>query len=163
MNHQGNYRDSVNPNSVAQGNEFEEFVKTKLFWKGICIGITRKASDQFRYGDSKEGVEIKRDNIFPSSHRLSIEVCERTNVNRAWVLSGILKDDNCWAYVQGNLSTFWVFSKGELKRIFWATIRESFGPLDETATVRKFYITVENADEICILKYPRDWPEHALK
>lgn len=152
------YSDSVNPRSVEDGLEFEDFAVLQLNTKGFNIHINRSRKFQINNGDSLQGIEFKRDNLCLRTERLSIETAERVNLMRPWVLSGILKEDGCWGYCQGNLMTFWLFNKKDLRRLErWG--RNGNAPLlfDETPTVRKFYLPTRLADEICILKFPEDW------
>lgn len=155
---QSQYRDSKNPRSVEDGTEFEDFACEKLVSKGIIVRIARSRKYQTTVGDSAQGLEFKRDNRCLETGQLSIEFGERVNKERPWVKSGILKNDHCWAYIQGNHSAFWAFNKSQLVMLYeWALNGSTPLEFHEKETVRTFYISLALADEMCFLKYPRDW------
>jgi hypothetical protein len=157
-NLQEQYRDSKNPRSVEDGTEFEDFACEKLASKGIIVRIARSRKYQTTVGDSAQGLEFKLDRKCLETNRLSIEYGERVNLSRPWVDSGILKEDGCWAYVQGNFSEFWVFGKTLMVMLYqWGIIGSTPFVFHEKPTIRTFYLPLELADEVCILKYPRDW------
>lgn len=152
------YSDSPNPNSVEEGLEFEDFAREQIIRKGIVVHVNRSARAQFAQGDAAQGVEFKRDNRCTDTGRLSIEYEERVNTSRMWVKAGVLRDDDVWLYVQGNEKRFWAFSKKMLAHMHRLSSSGDL-PLEsgEIATLRKFYVPIKLADEICLFRYPDDF------
>jgi len=136
-----------------EGDRYLEFVRARLSPHGITFWSYDSPLFQ-RHGESLQGVEVKLDNRCLETQRLSIEVAEKTNpLLPHWTPSGIRKQDNSWAYIQGNYDLILVFSKAWLIR--WQAakcpeVRESLG------TIRKFYLPLQMAKDLCVLGVDRD-------
>ena len=69
-------------------------------------------------GENKVGIEIKYDEISQTTGNLFIEVAEKRKAeNPNWVLSGIMRQDNCWGYLIGNYDEAYLFLKRHLKNL----------------------------------------------
>jgi hypothetical protein len=139
------YPDSPNANSIQQGLEFQDFVmKTLLAKWGVCLQNFSSAKYQFEFGENIQGWEIKLDNLFLKTGRLSIEIAEKSRAaNAKWVASGIYRDDNAKFYVQGNFNRIYVFHKKILVLLHKSGRYEE----KEELTVRAFYLPLEDADK----------------
>lgn len=142
------YPDSKNPNSVQEGLEFQDKVMDRLAEAGMLLQNYTSKKYQFEKGENRQGWEIKLDNRCTETGRLSIETYEKTAKDRAWVRSGVLRDDNGWIYVQGNNECFWVFLKKFLRSLYDCTQN---GVLrykrKEELTIKAFYLPLEDADK----------------
>lgn len=132
----------------AKGVANEEFVRGLLNRFGITIWNHKDGAEQLRYGENRQGVEIKLDSRCTDTGRLSIEVAEKTHPdNVAWIPSGIFTEDNAWGYVQGNSKIVFVFSKKLLRRYFhhnMPDLHEKYG------TIRTFYLNFDTAHRLAI-------------
>ncbi len=127
---------------LTEGQKFERFVRERLNPHGITIWLDWDKQAQL-LGENAQGVEIKLDARCLETQRLSIETHEKTNPRNAlWVPSGILKQDNSWAYVQGCYQMIWVFSKKWLLRYYAEKSPEEH---ESHGTVRKFYMPLSVA------------------
>lgn len=144
------YPDAKHDNSLEVGAEFLDFVMINLRDYGLYLQPFTSRKNQHTVGESLNGWEVKLDNRFIETGRLSIEIAEKTKAsNSAWVASGIYRDDNTWLYIQGNFEYFYLFSKKWL-RMLHKTGRYQ---VDERhATVKKFYLPISDADKYSILK-----------
>jgi len=111
------YKDAMN-NTVHLGNLYEDKIMMALKKKGIFISVFKTKEYQFKFGECREGIEIKYDRRSLDRMQLSIEVEERKDLDSPWVKSGILKKDNSWLYVQGNDEWAYIFMKKILVHIF---------------------------------------------
>ena len=155
------YPDSVNPHSIDQSRAFEEFVAKTLRGNMAAPEALRSLTlcpdsktDQFRYGDALEGVEIKLDNLCTSTGRLSVEVAERTALNRPWHRSGINADSAATWYIQGNFERFWVFHRSELQAMYTGCVVTNGTIIDNRpATIKKFYLPIRQASIWCLYEF----------
>jgi len=119
--------------------------------KGLLILPFISEHYQFKVGESIQGVEFKFNSWCPKSHRLSIEIEERTAIDRLWVKSGIYRSDNTWLYIQGTLKKAWAFSIRYLRRLNDSKKFE----YKEEQTIKTFYLPEKIADGIAVfLLYP---------
>lgn len=157
MNTQDEWQDSVRKDSHQAGLAFQDFVSDVLREQmGILIQNYGSQQYQYRRGENPQRIEIKLDvrcagpseSGKPATGRLSIEVAERKDRGREWVESGIYTGSDF--YIHGNMACFWLFSTRALRRF-----KERRDPEIEEAhgTVRKFYLKVDGADQLCILKF----------
>ena len=102
---------------LKDGKEYENFVVEYLKKQGIEITLTKTFKDQIHIGESLEGYEIKFDDKYQETGNLWIETEERSNINKKYVNSGILRDDNTIFYVIGNYDVIFIFKKDKLKQL----------------------------------------------
>lgn len=146
-----NYPDASNRNSLADGEQFQDFVMDILSHEhGIIVQNYGSRRYQLCVGENVQGWEIKLDRRASDTKRLSIEIAEKTMIKRDWVPSGIYRQDNGWLYIQGNYDHLWVFMKNVLVLLHQGII--SLPELkiveDEISTVRKFYLPFSFADQV---------------
>lgn len=146
---QNRYPDSKNPNSIEEGLEFQDLVTDVLARAGILIQNYCSKEYQLRKGENRQGSEIKLDNWCTTSHRLSIEISERTAEDKPWVPSGIYACKGPF-YIHGNTTTFWLFLTKFLKKLHCLKKKDSEEPKyegKEEPTVRTFYLPESDADK----------------
>lgn len=108
------------------GSEYMDLVIEVLYKNGIiCIPYTSKKKQL--YAESLNGIEIKYDRRFRETKRLYFETHEkRKHDNKIWVESGILKNDNTYLFVIGDMKDIFIFSKKQLsieyKKGIWNSI-----------------------------------------
>lgn len=107
-------QESIN---VKDSKKYEYKVQDKLKEFGIKITINDYWEDQFNYGDSIEGYEIKYDKLSTQTKRLWIEVAEKSNPKNAqWIPSGIFAQNTSKFFIIGNDKYFWLFNIEEFKK-----------------------------------------------
>lgn len=146
------YPDSKNGNSFADGMQFQDFVVEQFNAWGLYIQLYTSKLYQYQRGESVQRVEIKLDRRCTETGRLSIEVGERTAIDRPWVASGIYRDDNTCMYIQGNHEVLYLFDKKFLIRLHQHRDGKFEESPREKPTVRKFYLTLAHADKYCIAR-----------
>jgi len=149
LNSQIGYTDSKNKRSFADGMQFQDFVVEKFNEWGFYIQLYASRLYQLQRGESVQRVEIKLDKgCFKYGH-LSIETAERKNLSSQWVHSGIYRPDSVF-YVQGNEDVLYMFLRRDLVR--W---HEAIGSVfdEPLPTIRRFFIDLPDADELCIAKW----------
>lgn len=135
------YPDSKNCNSIQQGLEFQDFVMETLWSEyGLIIQNYTSKKYQLSKGENVQGFEIKLDNWCTQTHRLSIEVAERTAIDRPWVDSGIYAGKSIF-YIHGNLKCFWLFLTSFLQRLHRTGRYET----KTEATIKAFYLPEADA------------------
>ena len=140
------YPDSPNHNSVQDGLEFQDVVTDTLAEHGLIIQNYGSKQYQLNVGENRQHIEIKLDNRCTETGRLSIEVAEKTAVNRDWVPSGIYRDDS-WLYVQGNRTRIWIFFTSFLRSLHrFKDYTEHEEPKD-APTIRAFFLPIADADK----------------
>ena len=144
------YPDSIHPDPLQVGAEYVDFVTVALQKFGLYLQPFTSKKYQYNKGESFQGWEVKLDNRFTDTGRLSIEVAEKTKAdNSDWIPSGIYRHDNTWLYIQGNYEYFYIFSKKLLVRLHKSGKHqedESYG------TIKKFYLPIDDANNYCICK-----------
>lgn len=157
---QERYRDSPNPNSVKEGEAFQDFASHQLRKRGLIV--TRALSEEYQYrdGDSPEGIEFKLDNRCTMTGWLSIEYEEKVTIDSSWAPSGISKECRTWLYVQGNRHRFWAFGYRFLKTIYELG-RDGYISVtfDEHETIKTFYLSFDWADRLSVLRFPEDFDD----
>ncbi|MEZ6033546.1 MAG: hypothetical protein R3C17_10670 [Planctomycetaceae bacterium] len=128
------------------GHIFQDHVMIELIKKGICLQCFASRQNQFKIGESIQGIEVKLDSRCTDTHRLSIEIGEKKATSNIWIPSGILRDDNSLFYVQGNYDIYFFFSKRTLKEYFKNTKPKIHY---YNGTLRKFYIDFDVAKDLC--------------
>lgn len=104
---------------LEQGLSYQDYVTEKLYSIGLpVIGYSSKKY-QNEKGENKNGWEIKFDDLRKKTGNLYIETAEKSNPdNKAYVPSGIFRDDNTWLYVIGDYTKIYIFSKKQLKTLY---------------------------------------------
>ena len=157
MSHQATYQNSPRSDSVQAGLEFQDYVADVLRNQMAMI-VQNYSSKRFQYerGENPQGCEIKLDtrcagpqsgNNTPT-HRLSIEVAEKTAIAKEWVRSGIYTGSTFYAH--GNRACFWLFST----RLLLLYVDSKKPCIEEShGTIRKFYMPVLTADKWCFANF----------
>jgi hypothetical protein len=144
------YPDCKDPDSFQSGLEFQDFVCTELAKHGIILQNLASKKAQFEIGENLQGFEIKLDRRCTETHRLSIEIAEKTRADRTdWTPSGIYRSDNTWLYIQGNYEALFIFSLKVLRQLH-ATGRfpASEYPVGHP-TIRRFFLPFDIAERNC--------------
>lgn len=133
---------------LDDGARYLEFVRDRLNPHGLTFWVNEDPLFQ-RKGESLQGCEVKLDRRCTETGRVSVEVEEKSHSDLPlWTPSGIRKQDNSWAYIQGNYDLILVFAKNWLIRY----LEEKNPPIEESlGTIRKFYLPLEMAKRCSIL------------
>lgn len=151
------YPHSKNGRAFEQGMEFQDWVVEQFNKRGLYVQLYASKQYQFDRGESVQMVEIKLDNRFLETGRLSIEIGERTAVGKPWVRSGIYRGDNTIFYAQGNWSRIYLFDRKVLQRYHTDVLEQRYEESPRDApTVRKFYMQLMKADDLCIFRVDCD-------
>jgi hypothetical protein len=143
------YPDAKHLDSLDVGAEFLDFVVISLYRHGLILQPFTSRLYQYAKGESLQGWEVKLDNRFTETGRLSIEIAEKTQANNSsWAPSGIYRNDNTWLYIQGNYEYLYLFSKQWLIKLHKSKRYKE----DATTTVKKFYLPIADADKYCVIK-----------
>ena len=138
------YPNSVHVDPLQVGAEFLDFVLETLQKRGMYLQPFTSKKYQYRRGESFQGWEVKLDEPFMRTGRLSIEIAEKTKAtNSLWVPSGIYRSDNTWLYIQGNYDCFYIFIKKHLVKLHKLNKYEE---AEAHGTVKKFYLPISDAD-----------------
>lgn len=142
------YPNSKHLDSLALGELYQELIKLLLLKRcGVKVHFYHTKEEQYDIGESVEGIEVKFDDWCTRTHRLSIEVGEKTRANLTkFTPSGIMREDNTIWYAQGNMTHCWVFIKRDLRLLF-KTRRPTIVD-DDPKTIQKFYLYLSEADKI---------------
>jgi hypothetical protein len=144
-----NYPDSKNKNAFEDGLRFQDFAVEQLARRyGFIIQLYSSRHYQFNHGESVQRCEFKLDKRFIETGRLSIEVAERTALDKQWVSSGIYSATLPVFYVQGNHDQFFVFDRRWLARYHQQKLK---GKYEEKPTIRTFYMPIDTAEEYSLL------------
>ena len=96
---------------LEQGLEFQDVVTEALYHRGIVVVGYASQKFQNKRGENMLGAEIKNDALFRQSGNLYIEVAEKSHPDKPnYTPSGIMRADNSWLYVIGDIKTVWIFS-----------------------------------------------------
>lgn len=140
------YPDSRNRRSIEDGAAFEQYVIERLARSGIILTFCNDVRRQFLYGDTEEGIEIKLDARSSETHRLSIEIAERTSLHADWVRSGIFAKHHATRYAQGTEKLFYLFHVDTLRQ--WYQMNRPTVIKDNPPTIAKFYLPIHEAKRI---------------
>jgi len=145
------YPNSRNTHSIQEGAEFLDLVMEQLRTMGFYLQPYTSAKNQLEKGESIQGWEVKLDNRFLETGRLSIEIAEKTRAdNENWIPSGIYRKDNSYLYIQGNPKDFYVF---QLSLLRWLHKRKIYEEAESFGTVKKFYLPIDDANHWCLLHW----------
>jgi len=108
-------------------SEYDEYYRTKLASAlefqdhvvdicsqriGLIIQQYSSHRRQLDTGESRNGVEVKHDEMFADTGNLWIECFEKSHPDiQDYTASGIFRDDNSWLYAIGNYDVLFIFSK----------------------------------------------------
>jgi hypothetical protein len=142
--------------SLLEGELFQNFVKNELYKKwSINVAYFVNKSQQRQIGESIQGYEVKLDNRCTGdngtqpTYRICVEVAEKNNKeNKFFTPSGIFAQTNTWLYIVGNYMQFWIFGKKDLIRLYNSGKYKAV----VMPTIKHFYLTLDEADEYCLLK-----------
>jgi len=142
---QPSYPNAKRPGLYNEGMEFEDFCRERCLEIGLVLNRYSSRKYQFEKGDGKID-EIKLDNRFTDTRRLSIEIAEKSReVNPYYVPSGIYAKSNFWLYIQGNYDLIFVFSRKTLQRLH----KEGLYREHQKPTIISYYLPVADAIEHC--------------
>ena len=103
---------------LQQGLEFQDFVVDKLFSIGLSVISYSSKKYQNIVGETKNGIEIKFDNLYKKTGNLYFEIAEKSNSNnKNYINSGIYRNDNTWLYCIGDYEKLFIISKKHLIEI----------------------------------------------
>jgi hypothetical protein len=140
------YPDAPHLDTLQMGAEFMDFVMETLQKRGVILQPYTSKKKQYNVGESLQGWEVKLDNRFLETGRLSIEIAEKSARSiPAWTASGIYRRDNTWIYIQGNFQCFYWFQKNILIGLHKSG---KYDPPEEfNGTIKKFYLPIKDADK----------------
>lgn len=93
------------------------------------------------------GAEIKNDDKYKWTGRLFIEVAEKSHPDKLnYTPSGIMRADNSWLFVIGDINTVWIFSTKYL-----VMLKDRF-PIMQTPTSIGHLMPLREADKYASLK-----------
>ena len=134
---------------LDEGQEYQDYVALVLFEHGIVLTNFQTKKYQLKYGENKQGIEIKRDGRFRETNNLYIETEEKSDAcNPFFVESGILRKDNAWLFVIGDEQTIYIFSKTILVGLF----NTKKYRMTETETSKGMLLPLKIADKYCAKK-----------
>jgi len=153
MSQEGKYPDSQNKDSFEEGLEYQDLVMDALAKHGWIIQNYTSKKGQFTKGENRQNWEIKLDKTSETSGRLSIEIAEKTAVDRPWVKSGIYRNDSL-LYIHGNRNTIWIFQTYMLKCLHRKTEKDGTKRYQEHTekTIQGFFLPFTDADQYAILR-----------
>lgn len=139
-------RNSSREDSYQDGLKFQDFVVenlTKLY--GVHIQTYSSRAYQFSKGESVQNAEIKLDERYTDTKRLSIEIAEKKSGKHSkWYVSGIYRDSRF--YIQGNCKGIYLFQTKFLRQLHkTGRYKEDEWP-KEYPTVKKFYLPIKDAN-----------------
>ena len=138
------YPDSIHADGLETGAQFLDFVMETLMKRGVVLQPYTSRKNQFSLGESLQGWEVKLDNRFTETGRLSIEIAEKSKAsNAAWIPSGIYRRDNTWLYIQGNYEYLFIF----MKKFLVSLHKSGRYKEDVIPTLKKFYLPLADAEK----------------
>ena len=159
-----NKKNSGHDDSLQKGHEFQDFVCMELAKRGIILQNIQSRKYQYAIGENLQGFEIKYDARCTGcpkdpkkgkpTGRLSIEIAEKSDAaNPEYVKSGIYAKSNSWLYIQGNYNGIWIFSTKHLRMLHE---RKKEHEIYSLPTIVKYYIPLDYADKICLIRIDFD-------
>ena len=107
---------------LEAGLEYQDFVADQLRKADPCIILGAYSSRKWQndHGESASGIEIKHDMKLKETGNLYIEVAEKFRPDMPeYTLSGIMRADNTWLYLIGDYEQAFLFSKHQLKAVYY--------------------------------------------
>lgn len=134
-------------NKLEQGLEFQDVVTEALYHRGIVVVGYASRVFQNKRGENMLGAEIKNDAMFRQTGNLYIEVAEKSHPDKPnYTPSGIMRADNSWLYVIGDIKTVWIFSTKYL-----VMLKDRYSPM-QTPTSIAYLMPMAAADKYAIRK-----------
>ena len=132
---------------LEQGLEFQDVVTEALYHRGIVVVGYASRVFQNKRGENMLGAEIKNDERFRQTGNLYIEVAEKSHPDKPnYTPSGIMRADNSWLYVIGDIETVWIFSTKYL-----VMLKDRYPPM-QTPTSIAHLMPMAAADKYAIRK-----------
>lgn len=137
--------------NFKKGLEYQKFIK-KIFKKkyNFELNFYENIYDQYYKGETKEGFEIKFDDLLKKYNNLYIEIGEKTNKkNKEYKPSGIFRKDNTKWYVIGNYNEIWIFKKYILLNYFInLNFNKKIEIIKTTETSKGFILNLQNRTKL---------------
>lgn len=141
------YCDGYYHKKLEQGLEFQDVVTEALYHRGIVVVGYASRVFQNKRGENMFGAEIKNDAMFRQTGNLYIEVAEKSHPDKPkYTPSGIMRADNSWLFVIGDIKTVWIFSTKYL-----VMLKDRY-PKMETPTSIAHLMPVAAADKYALRK-----------
>lgn len=105
---------------LSEGEEYQDFLVDQLaIKKGLIVQVYGSKKYQYSKGESRQGIEIKYDNLLKKTGNLFIETHETNlkNIDLGLKPSGILRSDH-WLYIIGDYSACFCFGSVTLQAIY---------------------------------------------
>lgn len=144
------YPDADRATGFEEALKFQDFV-VDLLLKELGLAVTNYSSRyyQLKYGENKQGIEIKLDLRMTSTGNVSIEVAEKSRADMPnWTNSGIMRNDNSWLYIQGNYDTVFIFDKKLLLRLYHGRYKSKVW--EPKKTIRTFLLPICEAEKYAL-------------
>lgn len=147
--------------TIYYGNEYSENLKKSLEFQDFATAVMLKEYGlaivgfstqkyQFAFGENMTGIEIKNDRKFNDTGNLYIEIAEKTKAeNPEYYASGIYRNDNSWLYLIGDMTSFWVFGKRFLQKLYEAGLYE----FKQTPSSQGYLLPIADAEKYYLLKH----------
>lgn len=153
--------DEYYTNKLEQGLTYQDFVVDQLYNIGIVVVPYMSTEYQKRKGESRNGIEIKFDDLIKTKGNVYIETQEKSKAtNKAYFPSGIYRNDNTWLYVIGNYELILIFGKKTLQILFESG---RYTEIEiQRGTSKGFLLPIIFAKERVAIKYIEIQPELQL-
>lgn len=141
---------------LTLSHRFELYIEHLIKEKGnIDIGLYYGKEEQYKQGESRAGLEIKRDIKSRETNNLYIEYAERLNTDGKWVKSGIFKKDNTKYFLIGDFDEYFILRKNDLLDIYEKIAKNKYRPFNGIRLVKArrgtslgFIIPIKSAKKI---------------
>ena len=141
------YNNGYYQDMLKRGLEFQDVVTEALYHRGIVVVGYASRVFQNKRGENMLGAEIKNDAMFRQTGNLYIEVAEKSHPDKPnYTPSGIMRADNSWLYVIGDIETVWIFSTKYL-----VMLKDRYPPM-QTPTSIAHLMPMAAADKYAIRK-----------
>lgn len=141
------YQNGYYADQLEVGLQFQDFVTTQLYQRGIVVVGYSSRRYQNERGENMLGAEIKRDDNFRKTGNLYLEVAEKAHPDRAqYTESGIMRADNSWLFVIGDEQTIWMFSTKYLR-----LLKDRYRKVQTPTSIGRL-MPIYDADRYCIRK-----------
>jgi hypothetical protein len=154
-----NYPDADRQTVFQEGLEFQDFV-ANLLLKEMGIVISNYSSKYYQQacGENAQGFEIKLDRRILETGHVSIEVAEKSKaINKSFVPSGIMREDNSWLYIQGNKKIIFIFGKKSLQQLYQAKYKDKVW--QPKPTIKTFRLPIAEARKYALKVFENEHDE----
>ena len=144
------YPDGDRKTLFEEALKYQDFVVDILLKElGLVVSNYSSKYYQYKFGESRQGVEIKMDLRMTETKNVSIEVAEKSRADiENWTPSGIMRKDNTWLYVQGNYEKIFIFGKVILQGIY--RYRYADKVRTPKPTIQTFLLPFEQANKYAL-------------